>query len=405
MKLSLKLISIGVLLLSGFVGEVAANPENSDNRLRVATFNVSMDASNYLPNDELGSAGATALEEALKSNNEQIQQVAEIIQRTRPDVLVLNEFDYIDAAKGIDVFRSDYLEVAQQGADPIKYPYVYIGPVNTGVPSGHDLDNSGPDGLPANDAWGFGFYPGQYGMVVLSRYPIEHGQVRTFQNFKWKDMPNAMQPRDPETNEPWYSDASWQAFPLSSKSHWDIPITVGKNTVGEKTLHILVSHPTPPVFDGPEDRNGKRNHDEVRFWADYIVREQADYIYDDNGNKGGLAPHTRFVIAGDLNASDDADSANVTGTIEQLLDHPLLQTDLIPQSMGAVEHTPAALNSAFHTASWRKRADYVLPSVYGLEVLGAEVFWPTQDDPLARLVSSRSASSDHRLVWVDIRLR
>ena len=54
-------------------------------------------------------------------------------------------------------------------------------------------------------------------------------------------------------------------FRLSSKSHWDVPIRIGRETV-----HFLVSHPTPPVFDGPEDRNGTRNHDEIRFWADYV---------------------------------------------------------------------------------------------------------------------------------------
>jgi hypothetical protein len=48
--------------------------------------------------------------------------------------------------------------------------------------------------------------------------------------------------RDPEELE---------VFRLSSKSHWDVPIVIGR-----KTVHFLVSHPTPPVFDGPEDRNG-----------------------------------------------------------------------------------------------------------------------------------------------------
>ena len=52
---------------------------------------------------------------------------------------------------------------------------------------------------------------------------------------------------------------------LSCKIHWDVPVQIGSETV-----HFLVSHPTPPAFDGPEDRNGRRNHDEIRFWADYI---------------------------------------------------------------------------------------------------------------------------------------
>ena len=75
---------------------------------------------------------------------------------------------------------------------------------------------------------------------------------------------------------PFYSPDEVEILRLSSKSHWDVPIQIGK-----KVVHFLVSHPTPPVFDGPEDRNGRRNHDEIRFWADYISPGKAGYIYDD----------------------------------------------------------------------------------------------------------------------------
>ncbi len=78
---------------------------------------------------------------------------------------------------------------------------------------------------------------------------------------------------------------------LSSKSHWDIPINING-----KEIHILASHPTPPVFDGPENRNGNRNHDEIRFWRDYIDNTQANYIYDDGGKKGGLSPTNHLLF-------------------------------------------------------------------------------------------------------------
>src|SRR4029450_2753556 len=120
-------------------------------------------------------------------------------------------------------------------------------------------------------------FPGQYGMVVYSKYPIDLRAARTFQLFKWKDMPGNAMPTD------FYSPEEQAVLRLSSKSHWDVPIRVRGTTV-----HFLVSHPTPPTFDGPEDRNGRRNHDEIRFWADYITPGKSWYIYDDKGRRGGL---------------------------------------------------------------------------------------------------------------------
>ena len=170
--------------------------------------------------------------------------------------------------------------MSHNGAEPIRYDHLFIAPSNTGIPSGFDLNNNGVIGGP-DDAFGFGFFPGQFGMLVLSQHPIDTADIRTFQHFLWKDMPGALLPDDPATPAPadWYSAEELDVFRLSSKSHWDVPILVDG-----KTVHFLVSHPTPPVFDGPEDRNGTRNFDEIRFWADYITPgTSARYIYDDEG--------------------------------------------------------------------------------------------------------------------------
>src|SRR5215207_1197536 len=216
----------------------------------------------------------------------QAQTVAEIIQRVRPDVLLINEFDFDAQGTAAQLFQQNYLSVAHNGADPISYPYRFVAPSNTGVPSGFDLDNNGTVGG-GNDAFGFGAFPGQFGMVVYSRHPIETDAVRTFQRFRWKDMPGNRIPT------PFYSPDEVDVLRLSSKSHWDVPIRIGDDTV-----HFLVSHPTPPVFDGPEDRNGRRNFDEIRFWADYVAPGRGRYIYDDEGRRGGLRGG-HFVIAGD----------------------------------------------------------------------------------------------------------
>ena len=375
---------------------------------RVATFNAS-----------LNRAAAGALRTDLSTpDNAQAASVAEIIQRVRPDLVLINEFDFDPEAARL--FQDNYLSVGRNGARPITYPHRFIAPSNTGVASGFDLNNDGrvvtAPGAPGygDDALGFGAFPGQFGMVVYSRYPFDRDRVRTFQNFRWRDMPGALLPDDPATATPadWYSPAELAAFRLSSKSHWDLPVRVGGRTV-----HFLVSHPTPPVFDGAEDRNGRRNFDEIRFWADYVRPGRGGYIYDDAGRRGGLKPGSPFVLAGDLN-SDPLDGDSVPGAAQQLLEHPRVNAGFAPASAGAVE--AAALQGganathrsdpAHDTADFADvpgpgnlRADYVLPS-RGLAVRAGGVFWPASGDPLARLTGTFPfPSSDHRLVWLDVR--
>lgn len=357
--------------------------------LRVATFNVSMEADNYVIDDS-SEVSSEALTLALTSGTHpQIQNIAEIIQRTRPHIILLNEFDYIeDPSKGINLFRTNYLNQPQSGLSPIDYPYVYLAPVNTGVKT--QLSDSNLS------LFGFGKYPGQYAMVLLSQYPINTDQVRTFQNFLWKDMPSHIMPIN-EQGDSWYDEDAVGIMRLSSKSHWDVPI----NVCGE-TLHVLASHPTPPVFDGPEDRNGRRNFDEIRFWADYISPQTATYHYDDLGNTGGLAADSHFVILGDLNASSVEGDA-YPGAMDQLLTHPLIANYPAPTSEGGKENRPESNYATTHTAYWGMRADYVLPSA-NLNVTQSGVYWPKTTDEEYRLVESRQASSDHRMVWVDFKI-
>lgn len=372
--------------------------------VRVATFNLSLNRN----------VAGQLVADMSSGANVQAKTVAEIIQRTDPDIVLLNEFDYDAAGDAVDGFRDNYLEVSQGGADPVEYPYAFVAPSNTGVPSGFDLNNDGVTGGP-DDAFGFGFFPGQFGMAVLSKHPILEEDVRTFQNFLWKDMPGALLPDDPNTPEPadWYSPAELDVFRLSSKSHWDVPVDVGGRTV-----HVLASHPTPPVFDSAEDRNGTRNHDEIRFWADYVTPGASSrYISDDAGVTGGLKPGSSFVIVGDQN-SDPLDGDSIPGAIQQLTEHPRI-TDPLPTSAGAVEASELQgganlthrSDPAYDTADFADsspgnlRADYVLPS-RDLRVQDAGVFWPVRSDPLSALTGTFPfPSSDHRLVWVDLRVR
>ena len=359
-----------------------------------ATYNASLNRFN------LGDLAA----DVAVPGNAQANQVAETIQRTRPHVVLINEFDFDEAGIAAKGFAENYLGLSQNGADPIHYPYIYLAPSNTGVDSGMDLDNNGSVGGPG-DAYGFGFFEGQFAMVVYSMHPIDFDNARTFQNFLWNDMPDALLPVHPDTG-PWYSDEELDIVRLSSKSHWDVPVLIGR-----KFVHFLTSHPTPPVFDGPEDRNGTRNHDEIRFWADYVDPAESGYIYDDDGGAGGLYAGAKFVIAGDQN-SDPFDGDSIPGSANQLTDNPLINNSVVPSSLGGPEQALAqgGINddhlgdAAYDTADFGEppgnlRVDYVLPSS-NINILAAEVFWPLSTDPYFSLTSA----SDHRLVWVHIKV-
>jgi Endonuclease/Exonuclease/phosphatase family len=396
--------------------------------IRYATFNASLNR--YREGQLVEELAGPTLRPA---GDRQIRTVAEIIQRVRPDVLLVNEFDFDDEGRGGasragQLFQDNYLSVSQNGAPAIRYRYRFTAPSNTGIASGFDLDNNGqvvttPGTLGyGNDAFGFGDFPGQFGMTVYSKHPILERGVRTFQNFLWKDMPGARLPDDPQTPAPrdWYSTEEVAVFRLSSKSHWDVPIRVRG-----KVVHFLTSHPTPPVFDGPEDRNGTRNADEIRLWADYVTPGAGGYIYDDRGRRGGLERGARFVIAGDQN-SDPLDGDSIPGAIQQLLDNPRVNTSVTPSSPGGPEQSaiqgranathrsdPAHDTADFNDAApGNLRADYVLPDS-GQRIKDAFVFWPRSDDALFPLVGTFSASllpdgngfpsSDHRLVAVDVK--
>lgn len=363
--------------------------------LRVATFNIAMG---------LEQEGAMAA--ALKSgDSERLRQVARVLQEVRPDIVLLNEFDYDPAVDAAGLFNRNYLAVATGGQQAIAYPFHFRAPVNTGVDSGLDLDGDGETGGPG-DAWGFGRFPGQYGMLVLSRYPLLETRSRTFQSLRWADLPGALRPERPDGSS-FYPDETWTRLRLSSKSHWDLVFDVDG-----VELHLLAAHPTPPVFDGPEDRNGRRNFDEIRFWTEYTSPDGAHWILDDAGTGGGIAPGSRFVIAGDLNA-DPLDGDSRAGAIAQLLDTPWIDASCVPSSRGGSDaaRDQGGVNDQHHgdpahdTADFNDRRtgnlrlDYLLPSA-NLDVRGCGVFWQEAGaggfDP--------SAAFDHRLVWMDIAL-
>ena len=365
--------------------------------VRVALFNIR----------ELRAAKIAETDADGVGEHPQLRAAAGVIQRVRPDILVLQEIDLHLGAGGAELdfharrFADTYLET---GDEPIRYPFGFAAPSNTGLLTGIDLDGDGRVATDADrghraygsDSFGYGTYPGEYSMAVLSRLPLLGDQARTFQRFLWRDLPGHHIPPGVYTPE------ALAIARLSSKSHWDLPVPSG-----DRRLHLLISHPTPTGFDGEEDRNGRRNFDEIKLWADYL--DGSDALVDDVGRRGGYDGNEPFVLLGDLNARPDEEVSVYDGkpAIAQLLGHPRIRdSGPLTISAGALQGRPAGPPGfpERSTAEFRSgiRIDYVLPSD-DLEVVSGGVFWPSvEEDPEGHAWAE--AASDHRLVWIDLRL-
>ena len=194
------------LLSCALLGTVEAK------ELRIATFNASL----FRP------GAGELIADTAKKDQEQLLAVAAIIRKIDADVLLLNEFDYDEKEQALGNFQTNYLHDL--------YPHHFSAPVNTGVPSGMDLNHDG-DTTDPQDAFGYGTHPGQYGMVLFSKFPLQTDSIRTFQKLLWRDLPGNMIPKS------YYTAGQVDKLRLSSKSHWDVPITVENQTV-----HVLCSH-------------------------------------------------------------------------------------------------------------------------------------------------------------------
>ncbi|MFG0326597.1 MAG: endonuclease/exonuclease/phosphatase family protein [Phycisphaerales bacterium JB037] len=415
----LGLVTVGVRAGGSGLIQPGASPSDSGGAesvlaIRVMTFNL----------EDVRTA------DLLDPEHPRLRALAETIQRIRPNILFLNEIAYdlpggpgvpadAEAGQNAKRFVENFLSRSQApGLEPMEFA-AFMAPSNTGMPSGFDLDNDGeivtrypaPEpneagGRPGaqtdagraygNDCWGFGTFPGQYAMALLvdPRLEIVEDGVRTFQLLPWSYMPGAVLPKSAdEEGGGWYSEEELGFMRLSSKSHWDVPVRLPNGAV----VHVLGSHPTPPAFDGAEQRNKRRNHDEIRFWADYL--EGASYVVDDAGGRGTLRRGALFVIVGDLNA----DSREGTG-----FGNPMRDLLLGQRRVGAFEAPVADLDlpdlEPTDTALWGKQVDYVIPS-REIRVLRSGIWRHEGVGPGARRMKAESASgfaSDHFPVWADL---
>ncbi len=337
------MIRLLVLLLLPF----AAHAET----LRIASYNT-----------ELSRKGPGLLLRDIRREDPQVTAVIEVLVTTRPDIVALQGLDW-----DLDGLALDALVDALEGHG-LNYRYSYFEQPNSGLETVEDLDGDGETGGPG-DAQGWARFTGQSGLAVLSRYPIAAREVQSYTELLWNELPSARLPKI--NGNPFPSPQAQAIQRLSSTSHWVVPIDT---PVGR--INLMTFHASPPVFDGPEDRNGLRNRDEIRFWS---------LLLD---GKLGPTPSDRFVIAGDANL-DPHNGEGHKAAINDLLADPLIQ-DPVPLD-------PAGSAA---TVQWKgvgkMRVDYVLPSS-DWHVHNAGIYWPETE---AR--ASAEAASRHRLVWVDL---
>ena len=309
--------------------------------LRVATFNTEMQRK----------GPGLLLRDILKGDDPQITAVIDTLVAANADILALQGFDYDIEGRALAAFAN---ALAAEGS---RYPYRFAAPPNAGLMTDLDLDADGKTGT-ARDAQGFGRFFGQGAMALLSRHPIDTQAIQDFSTLLWRDLPKN---KYPMTKAGPFAGPKVHAIQrLSSHGHWVVPIT--HPTLG--TLNILTFHATPPVFDGPEDRNGRRNHDEVTFWAHYLA------------GTFGPAPDNSFILMGDANL-DPARGDGRSEAIQNLLAHPKLQ-DPLPNT-----------DTVLWPQTGPMRVDYILPATN----------WQVTD---AKIMPQNPDASRHRLVWVDL---
>ena len=305
------------------------------------------------------------LRDILKGEDRQIEAVAAVVRAAEPDVIVVAGVDYDLGGHAVSALA----EVIGG------YPHRISVAPNRGVDARGDRNGDGYVGDP-DDAQGYGEFRGQSGIAVLSRFAL--GAATDHTGFLWADLEGNIAPEGLAPDQR-----------LATTSHLVVPVHTP-----DTPFDLALWHATPPVFDGPEDRNGRRNHDEAAFWLRWL----------------DTAPE-HVVLAGVANL-DPVDGDGRPGALNALLQHPKLW-DPVPVSLGGVADAAAqgGINAthsgdpARDTADWRDdagrpgnlRVDYVLPST-AFAVMASGVFWPEA----ASLRRDVLDASRHRLVWVDL---
>ncbi|WP_306133262.1 endonuclease/exonuclease/phosphatase family protein [Roseivivax marinus] len=309
----------------------------ADETLRVATWHAD------LSRDGPG----LLLRDLLADDDPALAAIVGALARVRPDAVLLTDIDYDRGGAALDALAK---RIGTAGLD---YSHHFQVRPNTGRDTGADVNRDGRLGT-ARDAQGWGRFAGEGGLALLSRWPVAADAAVDVSDMLWRDLPDTLIAAN---------DPAHDVQRLSTSAHWAVPVEMRGRRVT-----LMAFHATPPVFDGPEDRNGRRNADEIRLWQAWL-----------NGALGHPSPALPFVLMGNANL-DPLRGEGRRAAIRDLLADPRLVDPLPGRS----------------TVDWSRldlgdmRVSYVLPSA-DLSVRDAGVVEVPE-------------AGEHRLVWVDVAL-
>ena len=206
---------------------------------------------------------------------------------------------------------------------------------NTGVATGIDIDGDGQIGGPG-DAQSYGAFAGQRGLLLLSRLPFSPKNSKDHSQIRWANVPKTRSTDPPEI-------AKVQRLAYVAMLQTSI-------TWRQHPISLLTFHASPPVFDGPEDRNGRRNADEIAYAADLIDQLP-----------------TPFVLLANTNL-DPFDGEGHNEVMRQLLPIPSCKTRRLPAQAG--KHLPT------RGIAVRRSSTRWIGPIRGPEICGSIISYP-----------------------------
>ena len=366
----------------------AATPSPPGNTVRFATFNASLNRARR---------GPAASPTCRRPTTPRPATVAEIIQRVRPDVLLINEFDFDADGTALRLFQQQ-LPVRRRTTAPRRSAtrYRFIAPSNTGIPSGFDLNNYGTSIGGPGRRLRLRRLPGpvRHGRLLAATRstPTTSGPSSTSsgRTCRARCCPTTRPPRRRPTGTP---PRSWP----SSRCR---PRATGTCRSRSAARPSTSWSATPPrrCSTVPRTATARRNHDEIRLWADYVTPgAERLHLRRRRQARRARARGAAFVIAGrpELRPArrrqhprlDPAAAGQPAGQHHRHPDQRRGRSEQA-EAAGRGRTSPTESDPRVRHRRLRRqlpgpgnlRADYVLPSS-DLRIRNSGIFWPTVDDP------------------------